>query len=298
MRLLFGQQNAYTAPWFRARLGQSASVAVEDFPHTAALRGDVATYLSYLAQSWRMLPRWNTESRRARQLARLLNGIGFWGPIRVVQRPNGDLLIADGNHRAAIAHCEGREAETVEVPTDEWLAYIIRNSRERYGTAPGRPYQSVFAGPAEIVVGRRRDTLSRHLLLPPADLTGRVLDLGCNIGAASFLAADTATDTLGVDVSPRMLTTAARLAAYLDSPAAFELADLEETAFIGWDTVLCFSVLAHVKRKAALRRSLTSARVVFIEENAGHSQYRRVRHWFRHADRIEGGERVIWRCEP
>jgi len=296
MALIFGQQNAYSAPWLAARTGQSVTVEMADFPHVAALRGDHDTYLDYLAQSWRMEPEMNTAARRRDQLRRFLAGGS--GPVSVIVRQDGREMIVDGNHRAAWAHVEGIEPKTEIVPLAAWLTHTVRNDKERYGTAPGLPYQSVFAGDAEIVIGRRRDTLARHRMLDTADLTGRVLDIGCNIGAASFLTATTATEVLGVDTSPRMVTAANRIGAYLSSPARFRVADVGVETLDGWDTVLCFAVLAHVRDRVALKRTLTSARVVYIEENGGREQFSGVRSWFSRVDRIDGGFRPLYRCEP
>lgn len=296
--MIFGQQNAYSAPWLAARLGQSASIEVEDFPHVAALRGDHALFLDYLAASWRMFPRKNTPARRAAHLAAFLAHPESAESISTLTRPDGRRMVVDGNHRVAWAHVEGTEPRSDEMPLDLWLARTTQNDAERYGTAPGRPYQSVYADGAELVIGRRRDTLARHAMLDPGDLTGSVLDIGCNIGAASLLAARTAARVLGVDVSPRMVTAANRLGAYLASSARFAVADVGAESFKGWDTVLCFAVLAHVPDRVALRKTLTSARVVYIEENGGREQFAAVRPWFAHVDRIDGGFRTLYRCEP
>jgi SAM-dependent methyltransferase len=293
MSLLFGQQNAYSAPWFAARFGQHHSIPLSGFPHVAALLGDHATYLDYLAESWRMIPRRNTAERRARWLSRLLRPPRSTDLISTLTRPNGDQLIVDGNHRAAWAYVRGEAIQTLEADLDAWLAKTVSNP-ERYGAPKGIPYQSL--GPW--LAGRRPDTGTRHVRLDWDDLTGRVLDLGCNIGAETMLAAVTADQALGVDVSPRLVTAAARLGTYLASPAQFRVADLATEVIEGWDTVLCFSILAHVKPWDALRRTLTSARVVYIEENGGTDLFPRVRGWFRHVDEIERSARPLWRCEP
>lgn len=295
MGLIFGQQNAYSAPWLAARLGQSVTIGIEDFPHVAALRGDHALFLDYLAHSWRAArPTVNTKEGRKEHLAWLLSRPSLEGPLSIVTRPDGEQMIVDGNHRAALAFVDGNPVETVEA--EDWLTAVTRVD-ERYGSAPGVPYQSVYAG-EEIIKGRRRDTLTRHELLDVRDLIGSVLDIGCNLGASSFLAANTATRTLGVDASPALITAANRIGAYLSSPARFLVADVEKERLRGWDTILCFSVLAHVVDRRALRATLTSARVVYIEENVGRHEFRAVRPWFRHVDRITGGTRLLYRCEP
>lgn len=300
-QLLFGQQNAYTAPWLAARLGQSVTVHVEDFPHVAALRGDHAAYLGYLAESWRMHPLWNTVARRKEQLDRLLRWepTADQEPIEVITRPDGGVLIADGNHRAAVDYARGLPSSCKEMALGPWFRRTTRNDSERYGTGlRGIPYQSVYSGDQPIIVGRRTDTLSRHRLLLPDDIAGRrVLDLGCNIGGASFLAARTAGEVLGVDSSSLITTAAVRLGTYLTSPVRFRVADLKTKSLEGWDTVLCFAVLAHIKDLRAIRRTLASARVVYVEENIGLATFPAVRRLFRHIERIPGGVRQLWRCE-
>lgn len=291
--MIFGQQNAYSAPWFASRLGQHHTIELEAFPHVAALRGDRATYLDYLAESWRMIGDRNTPERRERWLSRVFKPPRDTSPVQVLTRSDGRQLIVDGNHRAAWAYVHGETAISEEVDVSAWIAHTLRNP-ERYGAPKGIPYQTV---PGHIT-GRRNDAGSRHARLDDQDLTGRVLDLGCNLGAETMMAALTATEALGVDYSPRLITAAARLGAYFISPAQFRVADLANEAIEGWDTVLCFSILAHVKPWDALRRTLTSARVVYIEDHgSGHPLFPKVRGWFRHVDAIPS-TRPLWRCEP
>ena len=285
---LFGQQTAGSGPWFHDRLGQAHTIPVDLWPHTLALEGDHQAYLDYLTVSWGYYggsyQKRNTEQGRLAQLQRLLTMDGD-GPVKTVRRPDGDLLVVDGNHRTAIAHHRGRTPDIVEVLPEKWLQQVTDNPGERYGSKPGKPYQSVFYNGEEIIVGRRRDTLDRHETIG----AGNVLDLGCNIGAATLLAGGH-----GVDASPRLVTSAWRLAAYTTSESTFAVADVNTQVFEA-DTVFCFAVVAHLDRVDALRETFSNARVVYFEENAGPAQFPKVADLFDHVEELPG-KRRLYRC--
>lgn len=280
---LFGQHTAGTAPWFVKLYGQAHSVPLRDFPHTRGLVGDHDIYLEYLRYSWSHYGLDNTEETRRDQLDRLLKTNP--APISVVRRPDGKLLIVDGNHRAAAYYAAGAKPSIEEVSADAWLAKTTANRKERYGSKPGKPYQSVFFDGKEWVKGRRRDTLTRHETIGASD----VLDLGCNIGASTLLAGGH-----GVDSSPGLVTSAWRLAAFFASPATFQVADLNGQSFQA-DTVFCFAVVAHLKKLDALRETLRRARVVFFEENTGPPQFGKVKDLFTSVEKLPG-ERTLYRC--
>jgi hypothetical protein len=283
--MIFGQQHATSAPWFQESYGQAHTIPVEDFPHTQALAGDYDAYLEYLRVSWDYYGLGNTEQTRRARLERLLSTP--LGPVKVVTRPDGRKMVVDGNHRAAAAYAQGVQPELVEVTQEKWLQATVANPKERYGTKPGKPYQSVFHEGREWVEGRRRDTLTRHETIGE---TG-VLDLGCNIGAATFLAGGH-----GVDASPRMVTSAWRLAAFFSSPTTFQVADLNAESFEA-ETVFCFAVAAHLQTLDALRQTLSGAKVVYFEENAGPVQFPKVVDLFSHVEELPG-ERRLYRCVP
>jgi hypothetical protein len=302
---LFGQQHARTAEWFRARHGQAHTIEVGGWPHVAALQDDPGLYLEYLAASWAGKRR-NTDPRRRAQLAKFLrlrddiNAVGVREPARHVLRPDGRRIVVDGNHRSAIGYVDGVDVPGVDIAAPFWLAETTHNPAERYGSRTrGIPYQSIFHDNAEIIVGRRRDTLDRHALLDPADLAGRtVLDVGCNIGGASLLAAAAGASVLGVDVSARIVTAAVRVAAFCAADVRYAVADLDAARFAGFDTVLCFSVLAHLRDRAAIRETCAAASVVYIE---GHEHWTwddvPIRDLFRQVDQVGGDRRRLWRCE-
>jgi len=283
--MLFGQQTAATGPWFHQRLGQAHSIPVTEWPHFLALEGDHDAYLDYLKVSWSYYrPKSNTPQERAAQLARLLTTDNS-EPVKVVRRPDGEMLVVDGNHRTAVAFHRGAEPDIIEIPAATWLEKSVANPTERYGTRPGLPYQSVFHDGREIIQGRRRDTLTRHQAIAAED----VLDLGCNIGAATFLAGGH-----GVDTSPRMITSAWRLAAYLASPATFDVADLNTQAFES-ETVFCFAVIAHLTDLTAVRATLSNAETVYFEENDGRAQFPKVADLFTQVEEL-AGDRRLYRC--
>jgi hypothetical protein len=281
--LIFGQQHATTGPWFHSLYGQAHTISIEDFPHTRALAGDPDCYLEYLRTSWAYYGRENTPASRRRQLERLMATPA--GPIKVVTRPDGKKLVVDGNHRAARAHADGDDPVLIEIPDGRWLTKVTTNRGERYGSKPGKPYQSVFHDGREWVVGRRRDTLIRHETIGE---TG-VLDLGCNIGASTLLAAGH-----GVDASPKLITTAWRLAAFFASPATFQVGDLTTDVF-DHETMFCFAVVAHLTDLTALRATLAQADTVYFEENAGRRQLPKVADLFTEITELPA-ERPLYRC--
>lgn len=209
---------------------------VHDSPHYNYLigRGGFSDYL---------LASWGTSDgieRHLRRFDRLLNDIRLNGvrePIQVVTRFNGDKLIVDGNHRYAIARYLDIPCPEVEVPIKDYIAATVSNPELRFGSASGKPYQSVHYKGKRIVKGRRDDLLERHKML--GDLKGkRVFDFGCNLGAASILAHESGATVEGFDV-PKLMTSAVRLAVLM----GYDIRYKEPSGH--YDAAFLFSVHAH-----------------------------------------------------
>jgi ubiquinone/menaquinone biosynthesis C-methylase UbiE len=114
--------------------------------------------------------------------------------------------------------------------------------------AAGRGYFDDEAGRYETrrywrhVLREQARTLAA-LELQPSD---RLLDVGCGTGAAVRKAAATVSEAVGLDLSPRMIEQARRLAASLDN-VEFELGDAEQLPFTdgAFTAVLCSTSIHH-----------------------------------------------------
>ncbi len=179
------------------------------------------------------------------------------------------------------------------------------------------PYQSLFDRERLVVKGRRRDTLQRVRKLLPDDIIGRrVLDLGSNIGAIAFAAADLgAKSVLGLELDPRMVTSALRLNSYFASDVDFCVYDLNEPYVPAEevDTILCLSLVRHLERPDSLGRTIreSGCKVVYFEGHAGTTidSYPSLlsRDHFGEIDLLayndraypgSGGDRPLFRCVP
>jgi hypothetical protein len=285
--LLFGQQHPGSRDFFTASLGQYHTVPLSAFPHLAFARDPEkgrAVFEDYLERSWSFVwPENNTPEARYRHLERFLErralveqGERSERPILVVRRRDGRYVIVDGNHRAAIALALGRPATLNVLSGRRWLSEVATTSGAFFGSDYlGMPYQSLFDREREVVEGRRKDTLERVGKVLPEDLVGqRVLDLGSNIGAIAFAAADLgAKSVLGLEADPRMVTSAIRLNSYFASDVDFCVHDLTEPYRLSGevDTILCFSVAHHVKRLDGLERTIreSGSKVVYFEGHSG-----------------------------
>jgi len=310
-QLVFGQPHTATAPWFEARTGGTNDVGVEDFPIARYLAtGNDAELHEYMNASWPHYGRQNTEASRSAHCewvrAAAASTSEISEPVPMVRRPcDGKFLVLDGNHRASFAYHNGLDLPYTITPAAEWLQNMTENSGEFFGTKhKGIPYQTVHnPDGSPVFTGRRDDMLVRHALLDAADLRSkRVIDVGCNIGTASFLAAQAgATSVIGFDISEKLVTSALRMGVYVNSDARFLVVDANEKPTLPeCDTLLLFSVAAHTNEVASLLPLIatTDPDVVYVEAHAGwtwddlgalHSAFKTV-------EAREGGVRKMWRC--
>jgi SAM-dependent methyltransferase len=210
-------------------------------------------------------------------LARKIQGVGSGSslltPIQVCQRPDGKMILIDGNHRAAIALHLDLPIPAARVAARAYLTKIASVPDEFYGAGRlGRPYQSLYLGRREILTGRCRDIRERLNMVSHSDIAdATVVDLGCNIGASCFLAAqEGAREVIGLDISPRLVSAAIALNAYFASPCKFYVHDLNCGApedVRPADTVFCFSIARHVERRDGLREALLrmTRKVLYFE---------------------------------
>jgi hypothetical protein len=327
-QLLFGQQHVTTQDYFAERVGSSHTVPLPQIPHArfAAALDDAsaADYMNYLEVSWKYYGLENTPASREKRLERFREQIelirregAISQRVRVFQRPDGRRVIADGNHRAAIALALGLDLPAVTVPVPVALRSIVDVPHEFYGSRNRNlPYQSLHYGDELIVAGRRKDMLRRIKMLEPDDMRGStVLDLGCNVGSNCFLAVHAgAASAHGLELSPRIATAAVRLNCYYAAPCWFTVHDLT-VPFIPqapYDVVFCFSVVAHLPTKDAIVETFraSTGRVAYFEghENSSLADYRYILNedLFSSVDLIGYGQasihgsslnRPLFRCE-
>ena len=293
--LLFGQQNVMTQAYFLENFGQYCTIEVRDFPHYDFLchcLGDPFSdhaYSRYLACSWDYYyPNENTPERRREFIQsyihlfrdiedrRDMNEKALKAPLLVCRRPDGRVIIVDGNHRAAAALRLGLDVRATFVPPRKHLASVVAVPEEQFGTKRlGRPYQGLVHRGKELIKGRRRDIYERMQRIAPEDIVGKsVLDLGCNVGMNCYLAAEFgAANAVGVEASPRIATAAVRLNSYFAQPCCrFVVHDLnEELDGIGrFDTVFCFSLVRHLNSVGGLVATLrrTCGSTLYFEGHA------------------------------
>jgi hypothetical protein len=294
-KLLFGQQHMGKQTFFETYLDQTHTIELEQFPHYQFLRDHLDhpcsdhPYLRYLTASWGYTesPIENTpENKRAKietflklyqaiKADRHKGAAAIVEPLLLCQRPDGRVVIVDGNHRAAVAFALGLDVRAKFVPLEQQLAKVAVVPDERFGSKRlDRSYQSIFFEGRELVRGRRRDVWERAQKLLERDLRGQtVLDLGCNYGMSSFLAAERgATRVLGVEYSPKIASAAARLNAYFARPCRFISHDLNHDLDVGgqFDTVFCFSLVKHLQTTEAITALIkrTTRRVLYFECHA------------------------------
>lgn len=297
-RLIFGQPHFRTAEWFEKNVESNSTLPIERFPHYAMAKdGDRASYENYLKNSWHEASH-STIPDKLDTFERLQEDVlvhGVKTPVDAVEREDGRLIIAHGNHRASVAHSAGMPLPINKLPMNEWVMRQIQNDA-RYGTGRrGRPYQGLPG------IEGRRDVIARFQALNEDDLKGaRVLDLGCNIGSTTRQAAHLAEHTLGVDYDNRIVTAALRLGVLWDTASRYRVMDLNnETPEGNWDCIFSFSVEAHLKDTVRYRELLTSAKVVYIESNqmrGGFSEPKSL-DWFVNKEYVGSFPRPIWRCE-
>jgi hypothetical protein len=290
--LHFGQQHLGTQNFFAQQFGQYHTIPLPEFPHRKFIRalveGNTAEigYLTYLESSWSFHhgPQKNTAEQRAaraerfREQFQLLSASRQVPPIRVCQRPDGRMLVIDGNHRAAIADQLGLPLRAELIPLVDHLQNISTIPDEFYGSKRlDKPYQSIVYRGRELLAGRRKDVAQRMQMILPSDLQRkRVIDFGCNLGMSCYLAAELGARAVqGIEGSRNITNAAIRLNAVFAAPCSFQQHDLSQDLQVDkFDTVFCFSIMNHVKDKQAFVRTIDRAlgSVLYFEGHADTSQ--------------------------
>lgn len=258
-RLVFAQHR----PWAMDVWGDDwLDVRVERFPHYRCLAGEADVFRDYLRASW------GTDTGVDEHVAAFMafaeqcrrDGAISGGPVTLLARGE-DLLVIDGNHRAAIAAFHDLPLPYTMIGLAEYAEMRVQATGSRFGSLHGVPCHDIYHGGRLLVQGHR-DVLDRRALIDRADMQGRrVLDMGCNLGADSLYAHEMGATVEGWDHEPSLVTSALRLAVAFGYGIMFRVADVSSPPRGEWDTGFCFSVHEH----ADVRQAMQQCRVVYME---------------------------------
>jgi len=304
MKLYFGQINIGNAEFFKQSGKEYHSIEIEKSPHFQLLKGDEKAYKYYLEKSWGSVrPKQNSEKDRDNQVKKFKNLFkeikenGTKKPIVVCEYKDRKIIV-DGNHRAAINAFLKKEAPEIKISVIDYIKKITENSAEFYGTKnKGIPYQTISDGGNILLKGRRSDLADRMKLIDKKDMAGKIVaDIGCNIGMAAFMAVDNgAKESVGLDVSGKLVTAALRINVLFGKPCEFIKADFSKKQEIKADTAFAFSINAHINNNKMLAENLKNFNVVYFETHQGSEIPREVVAEFEQEFRGAIGERKLYR---
>lgn len=139
-------------------------------------------------------------------------------------------------------------------------------------------YQSIWFGGQQIVKGGRDDMRKRMSLIRKEDIKGKtVVDIGCNLGAASFWAIENgAKACIGVDVVKEGIELANKIAEELKVNCKFEVGTFDKPQDIKGDIAFCFACHDDVakedlKRQQVLLDNLKKYKIVYFETHLKNS---------------------------
>lgn len=133
-------------------------------------------------------------------------------------------------------------------------------------------YQSIWFNGEEIVKGGRDDMRKRMSLVRKEDIKGKtVIDIGCNLGAASFWAIENgAKSCIGVDVVTEGIELANKIAEELKVNCSFKVGSFDKKQDIKGDIAFCFACHDDIakedpKRQQVLLDNLKQYPVIYFE---------------------------------
>lgn len=139
-------------------------------------------------------------------------------------------------------------------------------------------YQSVWVGGKEIVRGTRDNMFPRMSKIRLEDIKGKVVvDIGCNLGAASFWALDNgAKSVVGYDVAEAGIELANLIAKEYNLPAKFHVGDFGVPQKKVGDVAFCFACVDDITKenddkRRVLRDNLLKYDMVYFETHLKHT---------------------------
>jgi hypothetical protein len=279
-KLVFGQQSNKTRSLMSQRLTPMTQSPHYQFIHQV-IRGDTmsggGSYQRYLTLSWgQEKPLKKTVAEQVQYFRNLAKSIQtqkeLTTPVLLLPHPDGHMIVVDGNHRCSVAMALQLPIPYQSVSVKDYIEKCLRLTiGAKYGLT-NLPYQTIRFQGGVVMPGRRNDEERRLSLLDPSDFTGkRVLNLGSNIGITSFTVAQTfpSCHVVGYEYSPGLVSCALRLRnLYPQCNVDFQVVNLSQPGSVPpFDTVLCFSVDAHLKKKTDVLPwfKKSGAKTIYIE---------------------------------
>lgn len=133
-------------------------------------------------------------------------------------------------------------------------------------------YQSIWFGGEQIVKGGRDDMRKRMSLIRKEDIKGKtIIDIGCNLGAASFWAIENGAKWCeGIDVVPEGIELANKIAEELKVNCSFKVADFGVPQIKNGDVAFMFACHDDIakedpKKQKVLLDNLKKYPVIYFE---------------------------------
>lgn len=282
------------------------TVKMEDTPHYKFLLGDTQPYREYIKRSLNYYNINTSVDDKVKVFINLLEDIknnGCKNPIKVVKRFDGKFLSVGGQHRAAISLYLNREVPAKVLKLDKYITKVANVPGSEFGMrSSGTPYHSLFYNGKELIKGRRRDTLKRMLMIDKKDIENKIiLDVGCNIGAATVLASQYgAAKVWGIDVDKELLTAAIRLNTLFGFSCYYKNINVGRFPLPKCDTAFVFAVDQHINDDEGLSRSLQESvsEIVYFETHKKSSMPVLIKEIFKQIDLVgKLGSRKLYRAE-
>jgi SAM-dependent methyltransferase len=134
-------------------------------------------------------------------------------------------------------------------------------------------YQSVWIGGKEIIKGGRDDMGKRMSLIRKEDIKDKiVVDIGCNLGAASFWAIENgAKSCYGFDVVPEAIDLANKIAEHYNLECYFGVKGFNEPQEKYGSVAFCFACHDDIRNDKVLLENLKKYEVVYFETHLKHT---------------------------
>lgn len=211
-----------------------------------------------------------------------------------------------GNHRATILYYLQRDIPCKEIDIKKYLNYILKNPIDRFGTRGNKPpYQSIVIKDKVLVEGRRKDIRKRFNYILKEDIVNKTLiDCGCNTGINCLMFLEKGGKfAQGIDISPRLLTSAIRLNSLVGLNCHYKRMDfslLQTPPLKKYDTGFVFSIDFYLKDSCILAQNILNYidTCVYFETHRGEGIPKEVEAIFSNIDFLGqiSKERKIYRC--
>jgi len=308
--LYFGQQHIGTIDFFGKNYH---TIKIDDFPHYKYLHGNIDIYRKYLHNTWK----YTDKSERNITIENKINSFralfydvdknGIKEKIKIVKRFDGKDIICGGNHRSAIGCFLNIPIPFNRINIFDRIKELIQIEGKFGLRGTTKPYHSIYKYVSnefvEIIQGRRRDLLERINLIDKEDIVNKnILDIGCNIGTSSFLAAFLgAKKVVGIDNNVDILNAAIRLNTLFALPCYFKILNLnlnKNFKINKYNTAFIFSVDKHIKNHDNLVKIIkNNIKIVYFETHENSDMPLKIKKCFSKIKLIETySKRKLYKC--